>query len=216
MTFANPQYLVETDWLEKHLDDPNLRILDCTSYLPDYFEKSEVVKESGRANWEKGHIPGSAYVDLIEELSDPAKPHFMYPMPPADQFAAVMSRAGVEEGVRVILYDGWLNIWAARVWWMLRAFGFEDAAVLNGGWQKWQLEGRSVSTDPPNYPQANFVARPQPELIADRDEVLSAIDDESVCLVNALEAVEHGPAPGFPVHYGRPGHIPSQCQCADS
>jgi thiosulfate/3-mercaptopyruvate sulfurtransferase len=210
MTFQNPQYLVETDWLQTHLDDANLRILDCTVYLPNYFddsaaEKVEIV--SGRENWEQGHIPGSAFADLVQDLCDPHNTQFMFPMPPAEQFEAAMSRFGVGEGTHVVLYDDMVNIWAARVWWMLRAFGFDHVAVLNGGWKKWTSEGHPISTAPPTYPPTQFVARPRPELIATKDEVLTAIDHQATCLINALDPDEH--AGRGPVRYGRPGHIPS-------
>jgi thiosulfate/3-mercaptopyruvate sulfurtransferase len=210
MTFQNPQYLVETDWLQTHLEEPNLRILDCTVYLPNYFdasaaEKVEIV--SGRGNWEKGHIPGSAFVDLVQDLCDPHNTRLMFPMPTAEQFAAVMSRHGVSEGTRVVLYDDMVNIWAARVWWMLRVFGFEQAAVLNGGWQKWTREGRPISTATSTYAPASFVPRPRPELIATKGQVISAIDQQSICLINALDPDEY--AGRGPVRYGRPGHIPS-------
>jgi thiosulfate/3-mercaptopyruvate sulfurtransferase len=210
MTFQNPQYLVETDWLQTHLDDTNLRILDCTVYLPNYFddsaaEKVEIV--SGRENWEQGHIPGSAFADLVQDLHNPHNTQFMFPMPPAEQFEAAMSRYGVGEGTHVVLYDDMVNIWAARVWWMLRAFGFDHVAVLNGGWKKWTSEGRPISTAPPTYPPTQFVARPRPELIATKDEVLTAIDHQATCLINALDPDEH--AGRGPVRYGRPGHIPS-------
>jgi thiosulfate/3-mercaptopyruvate sulfurtransferase len=128
-------------------------------------------------------------------------------MPPAEQFAAVISRYGVREDTRVVLYDDMLNAWAARVWWMLRAFGFDNAGVLSGGWKKWTLEGRPVSTAPSQYAPAQFVARPRPERIAARDEVLASIGSEATCLVNALDPEEY--AGRGPVRYGRPGHIPS-------
>ena len=70
MSFVNRQYLVETDWLANHLDDPDLRIVDCTQYLPNYAEKVEITTVSGRENYAKGHIPGAAYVDLLGELTD--------------------------------------------------------------------------------------------------------------------------------------------------
>ena len=210
MEFQNPQYLVETDWLEENLDDANLRILDCTVYLPNYFdasaaEKVEIV--SGREHWEQGHIPGSASADLVPDLCDPQNTDFMFPMPAAEQFAEAMSGHGVGEGTRVVLYDDMLNIWATRVWWMLRAFGFDNAAVLSGGWNKWTLEGRPISTAAPNYSPAQFVARPRPELIATKDEVLAAIDSPATCIINALDPEEY--AGRGPVRYGRPGHIPS-------
>lgn len=210
MEFQNPQYLVETDWLEENLDDANLRILDCTVYLPNYFdgsaaEKVEIV--SGRKHWEQGHIPGSASADFVPDLCDPENKDFMFPMPPAEQFAEAMSGHGVGEGTHVVLYDDMLNVWATRVWWMLRAFGFDNAAVLSGGWKKWTLEGRPISTAAPNYPPAQFVARPRPELIATKDEVLAAIDSLATCIINALDPEEY--AGRGAIRYGRPGHIPS-------
>lgn len=207
MTFTFPQYLVETEWLETHLDDPDLRVLDCTvSVRPD---ASGTLGNGGREAWTRSHIPGSGFIDLMHELSDPNGP-WPFTMPEAAQFAEVMSRCGVEAGKRLILYDTcsdkWAHIWAARVWWMLRAYGFEAAAVLNGGWHKWTLEKRPVSTGAFSPPPAHFVPRMRPELLADKHEVLAAIGNRQTCLVNALTAEEHA---GTKARYGRAGHIPS-------
>ena len=207
MTFAHPQYLVETDWLETHLTDPDLRVLDCT-ILSDV-DKRWPYLESGREAWAQGHIPGSGFVDLMSELSDSESP-LPFMLPPAMQFAEVMSRYGVGDGTRVVLYEAsrnmWTSMWAARLWWMLRAFGFDQAAVLNGGLHKWTMEGRPVSTESCAYPPAHFTTRLRPELIADKREVLAAIGDRGTCLINALTAEEHT---GTIAYYGRPGHIPS-------
>ena len=108
MSFVNRQYLVETDWLANHLDDPDLRIVDCTQYLPNYAEKVEITTVSGRENYAKGHIPGAAYVDLLGELTDRTRKGVYAPMPQVEQFAAVMSRIGVGEGTRAILYADFL------------------------------------------------------------------------------------------------------------
>ena len=145
----------------------------------------------GREHWEQGHIPGSTFADLVQDLCDSHNTRFMFPMPTAERFTEAMSRYGVGEGTRVMLYDDMVNIWAARVWWMLRAFGFDHAAVLNGGWQKWIREGRPISTAPPTYAPASFVARPRPELIATKGEVLAAIDQQATCLINALDPDEY-------------------------
>jgi thiosulfate/3-mercaptopyruvate sulfurtransferase len=205
MPFARPEYLVETDWLAQHLDDPAVRVLECTVYLhPDPSLPFGFRVESGRARWAEGHIPGAGFVDLQEELSDRTSA-YRFMMPPAPQFAAAMGRAGVGDGVRVVLYDRFVNMWAARVWWMLRAFGFEDAAVLNGGWRKWTVEGRPVATDAGERPARTFVARPRPALIADRKAVLDGVGDRATCLINALTAEQHAGTGG--AHYGRPGHI---------
>jgi thiosulfate/3-mercaptopyruvate sulfurtransferase len=208
MSFVNRQYLVETDWLADHLQDPVLRVVDCTQYLPSYGEKVEIKTVSGRENYTKGHIPGAVYVDLLGELTDRTKQGAYAPMPPADQFAAVMSRIGIGDGTRAVLYDDFLGMWAARIWWMLRAFGFDDAAVLNGGLQKWRSEGRPLSTEPATYPPAAFIPRPRPELMASKGDVLAAIEDKNVCIVNALLEPEYTGDPAFPQHYGRSGHIP--------
>lgn len=202
--YANPHYLVETDWLEAHLDDPGLRILDCTVFLHPR-PGGDMRAESGRASYEAGHIPGAVFADLIEDLSDPTSP-LRFTLPSAGRFAAAMSRYGVGEGTRAVLYSTSTPQWAARVWWMLRAFGFDDAAVLNGGWRKWCAEGRLVSTEPGGYPVARFTARPRPGRFVGKDAVLAAIDDPGICLVNALSPEQHAGTGG--VHYGRVGHIP--------
>ena len=206
MAFANPQHLVETGWLADHLQDTDLRILDCTTLLHSD-EGSGLRNESGRETWAREHIPGSGFADLVVDLSD-RNTHLRLMMPPADQFAEAMSRYGVGPGTRVVLYDSQIGSWAARVWWMLRAFGFGDAAVLNGGLHKWKQEGRQVSTELPRYPQAVFTPRPRRELIADKDEVLSAIGQRATCILNALSEEQHLGTTGGS-SYGRPGRIPS-------
>src|SRR5712692_6958817 len=169
---VNPQYLVETDWLAAHLADPDLRIFDCTTYLdPD--PVNVFLVRSGRPEWEKGHIPGAGHLDLQGELSDAASP-FRFTMPSAEQFAAAMSRHGVAEGSRVVLYSAGSVMWAARIWWMLRAFGFDNAAVLNGGFDKWKAEGRPLSTEPPRPSPARFLSRPRPEMTATKSQTGAA------------------------------------------
>ena len=210
MTTMTDQRLVDTAWLQEHLGDRDLRIVDCTMYLSNYYEESAGTKLEivpGRADYEAGHIPGSVYVDVLEDLTDNENQRYAFPMPSAEKFAAVMSLLGVGPGTRVVLYDRAANMWAARVWWMLRTFDFDDAAVLSGGWAKWSAEGRPGTTEPGRYPPAKFVARPRPALIATRDEVLAAMHDPRTCIVNALDPDEY--AGRGPVRYGRAGHIPT-------
>lgn len=210
MNLAEHNHLVDTAWLAAHLDAPGLRVVECTSQLPNYFEPSAadgLELESGRPLWEQGHIPGSVYADILRDLSDREVTNFMYAMPSADRFAEVMSGLGVGEGTAVVLYDRGMNSWAARLWWMLRAFGFDNAAVLNGGWTRWVAEGRPVSTEPPRAVEARFVARPRPERIATREQVKAAIGNSRSCLINALDPDEFAGRP--PQRYARPGRIPS-------
>jgi thiosulfate/3-mercaptopyruvate sulfurtransferase len=207
MTFAKPEYLVETEWLAAHLSDPSLRILDCT--IDRQTGPDGVVRlASGRAIYDRGHIPGSAFCDFVEDLTDRAS-NLPSMMPPAEQFAEAMSRYGVGDGVRVIIYDGsresWPHMWSARVWWMLKVFGFDNAAILNGGFHKWRVEGRPISTEPSSYPPAAFTARYRPELIADKQEVLASIGADGRSLVNTLPRDVH--AGTAPSNFERQGHI---------
>ena len=150
-------------------------------------------------------IPGAGFLDLPGELSrQDAAVNFMM-LPPA-AFAAVMSRHGIGEGTRVVLYSRERAMWATRAWWMLHAMGFEAAAVLDGGFDKWLAEGRPVSSEPCRYPPATFTPRPRPELFVDRAAVLAALHEPGVRLVNTLsEADFKGEEPS---RYGRPGRIP--------
>jgi len=204
--YRYPEAIVETGWLAANLDNPNLRIFDCTTHLLYSGPDSDVpyTVKSGREDYEAGHIPGADFLDLQGELSVTDSP-YRFTVPSAAQFAAALSRHGVGDGVRVILYSTANAQWATRIWWMLRAFGFDNAAVLNGGWQKWQTESRPVSTSPAAYPEANFTARPRSELFIGKDGVLSAIGDSGICTINALGADLHK---GTDPRYGRPGRVP--------
>ena len=196
--------LVETDWLAAHLQDPDLRVFDCTVYLrPDPPRIYRV--ESGRPDYDAGHIPNSDFIDLHADLSNPDST-LNFTMPDADFFTAAMSSKGVGIGARVVLYSRENIQWSTRVWWMLRAMGFANAAVLNGGFDKWQSEGRPVTTAPTRYPPARFTARPRARLFCTKDEVLGALGDAGACIVNALRPELHDGS--SPVNYGRPGHIP--------
>ena len=199
----HPEYLVESDWLAANLDDPTLRVLECTTILHP-LPNGGYRAESGLETWASGHIPGSGFADLTGDLSDRTS-SLRFMMPPPAQLAGAMGALGVGDGTRVVLYDRAVNMWAARVWWMLRAIGFDDAAVLNGGWRKWTLEGRPVSTDPCVYPPATFVPHPRPQLFADKSVVRAGLGDRATCVLNALTEEQHRGSGG--VHYGRPGRI---------
>ncbi len=201
MSSTKIEPLVESGWLEDHLDDPDLRILDCTVKLgPDG-------AVSGREDWEAAHIPGSAFADLIHDLSDPNNTRYSFPFPPAEQFAREMSKLGVGDGTHVVLYDAGPNMWAARLWWMLRAYGFDNAGVLGGGFARWTREDRPVSSEVRSFPAGNFEARPRPDLITTKDEVLASINSGDRCIINALSPEAHSGR--RPPRHGRPGHITS-------
>jgi thiosulfate/3-mercaptopyruvate sulfurtransferase len=204
MAFARPQHLVETAWLAEHHGDPDLRVLECTVFLQPADVPGGVRVESGRSTWSEGHIPGAGFIDLQDELSDRTST-LRFMMPPAAQFAEAMGRAGVGPGVRVVLYDRNLTMWATRIWWMLRAFGFDEAAVLNGGFKKWTVEGRPVATDAGTAPARTFTPRPRPGLMTDKHGVLAALNEREACVLNALSEEQHRGTGGNT--YGRAGRI---------
>ncbi|MBW8269291.1 sulfurtransferase [Caldovatus aquaticus] len=203
--YAHPEAIVDTQWLADHLRDPALRVFDCTTYLHYETGTGRPYRvESGRRDYEQGHIPGSAFLDLQGELSDQASP-FNFMMPAADDLAARFAARGVGAGTRVVLYARGNPQWATRVWWMLRAIGFDEAAILDGGFDTWRAEGRPVETGETRYPAATLVVRPRPGLFVGKEEVRAAIGDPGVCILNALAPDLHR---GDNPRYGRPGRIP--------
>jgi thiosulfate/3-mercaptopyruvate sulfurtransferase len=204
--FAHPEFLVDSDWLALHLDDPGVRVLDCTTHLPPLPDNSYYTVVPGREDFLKAHIPGAAFVDMDHDVADTsAATHFM--LPSSEQFAAAMSRFGIGDDTLVVSYSSANHWWASRMWWMLQVFGHGKAAVLDGGFQKWKKEGRKIEAGPARpRAAARFTARPAlRQMIASRDDVLAAIGSDRICTVNALRPEQHAGTGG--VNYGRPGHI---------
>jgi thiosulfate/3-mercaptopyruvate sulfurtransferase len=209
--FRHPEYLVETEWLADHLDDPGVRVLDVTAMLTSSLENR------ARAEFfDAGHIPGSMFFDVASasgELSDPdgALP---WTWPSEEQFADTMSRYGVAADTRVVLVartprpgidSG--TMWCTRAWWTMHHMGV-DAAVLFGGIEKWVAEGRPMDTDVSAVERTEFTVEPGWERArADRHDVLAALDQDSICVVDALPTSNFD---GSDAGYGpRRGHIAS-------
>jgi thiosulfate/3-mercaptopyruvate sulfurtransferase len=194
--------LVEVDWLWSHLDAPDLRTVDAT-VLVKTFPLPLVI--SGKRRWKRCHIPGAAFADL-KRLSDPNRPSYTFSLPDAQHFSTEMGKLGIGADSRVVLYDSRQNMWAARLWWMLRYFGFDSAAVLNGGLTAWQQGGYPTCTEPCAYaPAEPFVPSPRHALVVNKVEVLAAIKDPATCIVSALGRRQHS---GARNEYRRRGHIP--------
>lgn len=196
--------LVTPAELQPLLGDSAVQVVDATVWLELDPDGGRPAITSGRETWSKQHVPGAVFADLIE-LSDPAAPHrFMLPSPWA--FADAMSALGVGPGIHVVAYDAAGSMWATRLWWMLRVFGFDSASLLDGGLGGWVQAGKETSATVPTVQPAHFEASYRPDLVASVDDVSAAIDKNETCLVNAL------PAPVFrgdvPIAPGRAGHIP--------
>ena len=205
-TASYPDILVSTEWLARHLDDPRVRVLDPTTLLVPVPDNSRYDAVPARADFEKGHVPGAAFVDLQAELSTPDA-HLRFMLPDAQTFAGAMAGYGVSDDSFVVAYATANHWWATRLWWMLRVFGHERVAVLDGGLQKWQAEGRPLETGAAApRKQGRYTPRaPNRALVATRADVLAAIGAGDVCNINALHPKQHAGTGG--VTYGRRGHI---------
>lgn len=195
--------LVSSEWLADHLRDADVRILECSVALRP--AEGGFSADSMSDEWAEGHIPNSAYADLAGSLSDPDS-ELRFTMPTAERFARAMEDLGVGDDTRVILYDRRMTMWATRVFWMLKAFGFDNCAVLDGGLKTWKLEGRELSTEPaPTRPSTTFTAEPRPQLIATLEQMEAAVADQGHCIINSLSPENHS---GEDDSYGRAGHLP--------
>jgi thiosulfate/3-mercaptopyruvate sulfurtransferase len=207
-SYHYPDALVSTQWLAEAGPEQRVRLYDCTVYLRYLEDNSQAPYrvESGRADYDAGHIPGAAFLDLQRDFSDNDAPaHLRFRMLPLQELARRFAAAGIGGDYRVVLYSRGAPQWATRVWWMLRAVGFDDAAILDGGYEAWTLEQRPLSTDPVTHPPAHFTPHPRPELFVDREQVQAANADPDVAVINALAPDLHR---GDNARYGRVGRIP--------
>ena len=200
---AHSAALISTEELARRMNAPALRLFDCTTYLRPRPEGGYNA-ESGRANYDKGHIPGAAFLDLGGELSDRSS-RLRFTLPPPDELTRAFAAKGVGHGTFVVLYSHATPTWATRIWWMLRAIGFDDAAVLDGGLDKWKAEGRPLATEATVYPPATLTLRARPGIFVGKSEVKSAIGKADTLTLNALSLDQHKGTAG--VVYGRPGRI---------
>jgi len=193
--------LVDPGWLEPRLDEPDVRVLDATVHLTPDPDTGEYQLDSGYDDWAGAHIPGSAFADLIEDLSETDDPAYPFQLPTPEAFATAVGELGVGNDTRVVVYDTVddrnNNEWAARLWWMFRVFGHDQVGVLDGGWARWTAEDRPVSSTPSPPEPATFSPDYRPELVADREDVRRRMDDPDACLINALRPADHAD-----------GHIP--------
>ncbi|ANV99053.1 sulfurtransferase [Bradyrhizobium icense] len=193
------------------LDQPNLRLFDCTTYLEPAPEGSSqpYLTVPGRHTFEAGHIPGADFLDLQGEFSDPDT-ELRFMMPDVAQLEQAFGRHGVSNESRLVLYSIGTPMWATRFWWMLKSLGFENASVLDGGLDKWKLEGRPLETGPARgYPPATFTAKPRGGFFVDKHATLAASSERNTVVVNALGPQFHKGLE--PSRYGRPGRIPGSC-----
>lgn len=199
--FTPEKPTVTAEWLKSHLTAPDVRVLDCTAYMPGS-------QRTGRQAYDAHHIPGARFFD-IEDIADTDSP-FPHMLPPPEKFSSRVRRLGLGDGHRVICYDQNAYLAAPRVWWMFRAMGHGDVAVLDGGFDAWRAAGGAVEDLPPHFiADRHFTVRPRRDLVRDIDQMKQVFEAKSAQVVDARSAGRFKgdapePRPGL-----RGGHMPS-------
>lgn len=175
-----PTPLVDIQWLQAHLNAPNLVIVDCRFALSN--------PDQGRQDYLAGHIPGAVYLDLNHDLSSPVQPHGgRHPLPDLDPFVQKLESLGIasHSATAVVAYDATKGAFASRLWWLLRYLGHEAVAVLDGGWPAWQAANLPLTTDVPERSAGNFTPTVQTDWVVERPTVIAAQTEKNKTLVNA-------------------------------
>ena len=192
--------LATTEWLARHLDDPALRIVDVRWYLDP--------ARKGRDAYAAGHVPGAVFLDIDADLSAPGggrgRPAGRHPWPSAEQVSRVMAGAGIGRHTHVVAYDDQGGAVAARLWFLLRAHGHDDVAVLDGGIAKWTAEGRPLTTGVPAVAPATFDARLRPGFVLTKADLGQRDPARPLLDARAAERYRGESEPIDP----RAGHIP--------
>jgi thiosulfate/3-mercaptopyruvate sulfurtransferase len=188
--------LVSTVWLAENLGKADVVVVDASWHMP-------ATRRNGREEYLKSHIPGARFLDIdaVADTSNPA-PHML---PNAEDFGRAMRELGIGRDDRIIVYDNSTTRNAARGWFMLRHFGAERVAILDGGFQKWLAEGRPTESGEPRARQASFDAVERPGEVVSKRDVASGLGTP---LIDArgrprFEGTEEDPRPGVAA-----GHIP--------
>lgn len=199
--------LVTTEWLEDHLADAGIRVVDIRGYVTTRPEGpgEEIATYRGAPEEHRaGHVPGAVFVDWTTDIVDPEDPVPAQVAPP-DRFAEAMAVRGIGDGTHVITVDHMGGQFATRLWWALKYYGHERVSVLDGGWNRWVEEGRPVSTDASAVVRATFTPRARPEWRASAEEVFARKDDPDLLLIDARDP---GQFLGSRRRGPRGGHIP--------
>jgi len=193
--------LVTTAWLAEHLADENVRVVDTRWYLLE--------PNKGENDYRRAHIPNAIYLSVDRDLAAPPLPDAKtgrHPLPNAETFAETMMRAGISNASQVVTYDDAGGANAARLWWLLKYFGHENVALLDGGLNQWLAEGRALSSAAPNFPRGQFAARPNEKMAVSKAQMIQETRNPRALVLDA-RAGERYRGETEPVD-ARAGHIP--------
>lgn len=196
-----PGALVSTDWLEAHLVDPDLRILDCTWHHAS-------TNLDGRTQYRGRHLPGSVHFDIDHIADKTSKLPHMLPRP--EEFAVKIGLLGIGTGDRVVVYDRYCGgAAAARAWWMFRCFGYENIAMLDGGYGKWNAEKRPVEMAPVRPEPKEFSASFNPALVYNLTQMRAAVSGGAAQIVDTRGPAKFEGAQADVFPYQKLGHMPN-------
>ena len=168
--------IVCTDWLEQHLEAPDIRIIDSSWYFPQE-------KRNAEQEFLKCHIPGASFFDIDKiKDNDSDLPHML---PLSAMFNSTVRKLGVGDGHKVVIYDGLGMRSAARLWWMFKVFGYSDVVVLDGGFPKWVKENRSTTAEITEKEIRHLTIYEDKSIVADRDDVLRATKLNHCSIIDA-------------------------------
>lgn len=186
-----------------------IRVIDCTVRFETRPVGASII-HSGRDHWLQEHVPGAAYLHMVDDLSDPAGT-VPFTIAPQAQIERVLSSIGIKADDTVVLYGAGTPVAVTRAWWVLDVSGVRDVRIMDGGWQRWVAEGRPIASGEEKFQSSSFRGVRRQQDIADRQAVLAAIDDPDTLVVNALTSPQFDGSGG--THYGRPGRIPGSVSC---
>jgi thiosulfate/3-mercaptopyruvate sulfurtransferase len=205
-----PGSLVSTDWLEDHLLEPSVRVVDIRGYVKTVDagtgDGKQISTYSGaKAEYDQAHIPGAVFVDWTADIVDPDDPVPAQIATPAG-FAAAMETRGIGDATDVVVVDHTGGHFATRLWWALNYYGHAAVAILDGGMAKWQEEDRPLTNEAPKIPKVTFTPDANNPARYEADEVLAGISDPNITLIDARDANQYS---GEVYRGSRGGHIPS-------
>ena len=168
--------IVSTDWLEQHLEAPDIRIIDSSWYFLQE-------KRNAEQEFLECHIPGASFFDIDKiKDNDSDLPHML---PPSAMFNSTVRKLGIGDGHKVVIYDGLGMRSAARLWWMFKVFGYSDVVVLDGGFPKWVKENRSTTAEITEKEIRHLTIYEDKSIVADRDDVLRATKLNHCSIIDA-------------------------------
>lgn len=169
--------LVDAGWLREALGEPELLVVDCRWKLGQ--------PGAGHALYVEGHIPGAGFLDLDQDLSGPPGERGRHPLPDTHAFEQAARSAGISAGSRVVAYDAAGEGGAARLWWLLRHFGHDTVAVLDGGLQAWSEAGGELAPGQENVEAGDFRALARDGDTASAGEIQARLGDPHLALLDA-------------------------------